>query len=266
VTDAFYERLDEDRYRSTGHTTGPWDPGAQHAGPPSALLGGAMQALVEQPFARLTFEILRPVPITELTVTTRVPRPGRRIALVEGELHDDDGPCLLARAWAIRQDEIGIPVTSSPEAPLAGPELGREVDFFEVEADRGWHTAMELRFLSGGGFSVPGPAQVWLRTRIPVVLGEPVSPLQRVLVAADAGNGASAAADPRAWLFVNTELTVHLHRHPAGEWVGLDAVSVYEPHGVGLATTVLHDGRGPIGRGAQALYLGPSPTRESGRG
>ncbi|HEX3649428.1 MAG TPA: thioesterase family protein, partial [Pseudonocardiaceae bacterium] len=63
--------------------------------------------------------------------------------------------------------------------------------------------------------------------------------------------------DLRQWLFINTELTVHLWRVPGGEWIGLDATSVLGPTGVGLATSTLHDAAGPVGRGAQALLVRP---------
>ena len=53
---------------------------------------------------------------------------------------------------------------------------------------------MENRF-AAGGFREPGPAAVWLRMRQPLVAGEPIAPLARVLVAADSGNGVSAALD-----------------------------------------------------------------------
>ena len=46
--------------------------------------------------------------------------------------------------------------------------------------------------------------------RHPLVAGEEPSPLQRVLIAADAGNGVSAALDWRRYLFINTDLSVHL--------------------------------------------------------
>ena len=88
-----------------------------------------------------------------------------------------------------------------------------------------------------GGFLEPGPAMVWMRSRVPLVAGEPTSPLQRVLIAADAGNGVSAALDWRRYLFINTDLSVHLKRLPEGDWVGLDAVTYPEPNGIGLADT-----------------------------
>ena len=77
--------------------------------------------------------------------------------------------------------------------------------------------------------------------RVPLVEGEEPTPLQRVLVAADSGNGVSAALDWRRYLFINTDLSVHLKRLPEGDWVGLDAVTYPEPSGVGLADTVLWD-------------------------
>ena len=93
--------------------------------------------------------------------------------------------------------------------------------------------------------------------RQPLIAGEEPSPLQRVLVAADSGNGVSATLDWGRYLFINVDLTVHLHRPLAGEWVCLDSITIPEPSGVGLADTALYDGRGPIGRAAQTLLVGP---------
>ncbi len=81
------------------------------------------------------------------------------------------------------------------------------------------------------------------------------SPLQRVMVAADSGNGVSATLDLERYIFINVDLSVHLHRLPEGEWIGLDAVTLPEPEGVGLADSVLHDERGPIGRALQTLLV-----------
>ena len=74
-------------------------------------------------------------------------------------------------------------------------------------------------------------------------------------MAADSGNGVSAALDYRRWLFINTELTVHLVREPAGEWICLDAITRAEPEGVGLAESVLWDERGRLGVAAQTLLV-----------
>ena len=139
-------------------------------------------------------------------------------------------------------------------AQLAPPAQGSLESFFPTGHDVGYHTAMEYRFVSGR-FVDQGPATVWMRMLVSLVAGEQPSPLQRVLTAADSGNGVSAALDWSRFLFINVDLTVHLHRMPAGEWVCLDAITVPEPTGIGLADTALHDERGPIGRALQTLVV-----------
>ena len=75
------------------------------------------------------------------------------------------------------------------------------------------------------------------------------------MAAADFGNGISRIVDFERYLFVNTDLTVHLHREPEGEWVLLDARTVLEPHGAGLARSILSDERGQLGLAAQSLFV-----------
>ena len=108
-----------------------------------------------------------------------------------------------------------------------------------------------------GHFSEPGPATVWTRMRVALVEGEEPTPTQRVLATADSGNGAGSALPLGSWLYVNTELTVHLLRPPTGEWVCLDAATDIGPTGGGVAVSRLFDTAGLTGRGAQALVVRP---------
>jgi hypothetical protein len=96
----------------------------------------------------------------------------------------------------------------------------------------------------------------------PLVPGEEPSPVERTLVIADSGNGASLEIDVARWFSLNTELTVHLHREPVGEWICLDAKTTLSHGGTGIATSVLSDLDGPIGVGAQALLIAPRPVRQ----
>lgn len=258
MPDAFYEP-DGDRLLATELTRGPWDPGAQHAGPPAALLGRAIEGLpdaAEFQVGRITCEILRSVPIAPLLVSARVVRPGRRVQLVETELRDEGGePLMRANAWRIRTAAVEMPAEAmAAPAPPPGPEQGGEVEFFPTGQELGYHTAMEVRFVEGA-FVEPGPALVWLRMRQPLVAGEEPSPLQRVLVAADVGNGVSASLDYRRYLFINVDLTVHLERMPAGEWICVDAVTLPQPNGVGTAESALSDRDGRLGRALQTLLI-----------
>ncbi len=254
---AFYEVADEG-FIATELTRGPWDPWAQHAGPPSALLGREIERVPGGEgfqVARVTFEILRPVPIGPVRVEAELVRPGRSVQMVEATLSGEEGELIKARAWRIRTGEIEIPgdAVSATEAP-PGPEEGGEPEFFSTGQSVGYHTAMEWRSV-GGGFREPGPATVWMRMGCELVAGEEPTPLQRTLVAADVGNGISAVLDWHRYVFINVDLTVHLERMPEGEWVCVDAATVPQSHGIGTAESVLFDQRGRIGRAAQALLL-----------
>jgi hypothetical protein len=257
MADAFFRR-DGDLLVPSELTRGPWDPGSQHAGPPAAAIARALELHPggeNKQVGRVTFEILRPVPIAPLRVEVRTVRPGRSVELLEALLSDTGGTELVrASSWRLVTGEVDLGGTPAPAPPPPGPDQAEEKPFFPTGEEVGYHTAMEYRFLSGG-FLEMGPATVWMRMRFPLVEGEQPTPLQRVLVAADSGNGVSAALDWRRFLFINTDLSVHLHRLPAGEWVCLDAVTRPEAHGVGLSDTQLFDERGPIGRAAQTLFV-----------
>jgi hypothetical protein len=56
---------------------------------------------------------------------------------------------------------------------------------------------------------------------------------------------------------INPEVSVHVFRHPTGEWVGLDSAGWVAASGAGLATTTLFDEEGFLGRGEQTLLVSP---------
>jgi Thioesterase-like superfamily len=256
MSDAFFDAQGPDRFQATELTRGPWDPGLQHAGPPAALLGRAVERHGDRPgmqVARITFDIVRPLPIAELRVTTRLLRGGRSLELVGASLHAGEAEVMRATALRIRTADLALPRGLAPGPRLPGPEEGRGASFFPTGQEVGYHTAMESRFLAGS-FLELGPARVWMRMRHPLVAGEAPSPLCRVLIAADSGNGVSAVLDYQRWRFVNPDLSVYLLRHPTGEWVALEAATTAAA-GIGLADTALHDQRGPIGRSVQALFV-----------
>ena len=257
--DAFYEQIDDDRFRSTERTIGPWSMESQHAGPPSALLGRACQRVGEHSdfhVARITFEILKPVPIAELTVTAEVVRPGRNVELIQASLVTDDAMVMTARAWRINETgphelDAVLPEYITPAPPDAGVDVPKP--------DHGYLHAMETLFVKGT-FEDKGPATAWFRMRYPLIAGEEPSPLTRVLIAADSGNGISSTLDWGKWLFINPDLSVYLHRYPRGEWVCLDAETMPQSNGVGVATSKIYDLDGPIGNGIQSLFIAPSGT------
>jgi hypothetical protein len=236
------------------HTTGPWDARAQHGGPPSALLGRAIQRCAPRDdmiVTRFTCEILGAIPVGELEVRARVARPGRSVELLEAVASAGSRDVAWARAWRV----LGT-VSESVDSRAAQPPTlpGESID----EPPGGWVdgylSAIEWRPVRGS-FASPGPATVWARQRYPLVPDEETGPLERVLVVADSGNGLSSELDITRWQFINPELTVHLHRMAAGEWICLEAGTTISAGGAGLATSVLYDLDGAVGVGAQSLLV-----------
>jgi Thioesterase-like superfamily len=265
VTDAFFQpAASPGGYLATPHTVGPWDGRLQHAGPPSALVTRAIEATpssIEGPtqLARITVEILSGVPVGEVVVSAAVARPGRSVELVEAELAAGGRPVLRARAWRVRLAKLDLPDDAVADAPPHPPRPEAPARFTVPHWRVGYLEAIEWRFAEGH-FERPGPATAWARQRMPLVAGEEPTGPQRLMLLADSGNGLSQMLDVGRWWFINTELTVHLHREPAGEWLCLRASSTLSDTGVGLAETELYDEEGRIGRGAQALLVGPRPS------
>jgi hypothetical protein len=175
--------------------------------------------------------------------------------MLEAELRVDGEVLMMARGWRLRTAPVDLPAEAVAIPP--GPPLPSEpgpLSFFPTGESEGYHTAMEIRFASGA-FTEIGPAAGWLRMRHPLVADEEPSPLQRTLIAADVGNGISAAVDFRKFVFVNVDLTVQLERLPQGEWVCVDAVTLPRERGNATAESVLSDEQGRLGRALQTLLV-----------
>lgn len=247
-------------YVPSGHARGPWDDTAQHGGAPAALLAREIERVEageDMVVARITFEFLGPVPLAPLEADAWVQRPGRRFQLVEGELREGGRSVVRARAVRLRRGAVALPdaALAAAQLPCEGPGDAVRSPFPGGREGEGFHrTGMDIRFAGGTDYG-PGPALAWFRLAVPLVAGETPTGLQRTVAAADFGNGVSRVLDFDRHLFINTDLTVHVHREAAGEWILLDARTVADPVGIGLASTRLFDLDGPLGVGAQTLFV-----------
>lgn len=243
-------------------TRGPWDPRHQHAGPPSAAIARALEAAAAahglDHLARLTVNLLRPVPLGEMTIRVQEDYIGRNAGHFSVQVLGGGRECARATALAMRSVEVPVPAGTSGH-PLPGPPrppgmcpLSRMQVF---DGAIGYDDLVEIRMVHGTLFD--GPASAWFRLRYPLVEGETPSPYQRVAVAADSGNGVSAVLDFKRYLFINSDLSINLLRRPQGESICLDAVTCFSDTGTGLAESVLYDERGLLGRATQSLLLRP---------
>jgi acyl-Coa thioesterase superfamily protein/acyl-CoA thioesterase superfamily protein len=255
--------LDGDTILPTDLARGPWTPDAQHGGAPAALLARAVErfdggeAMI---VVRVTVDLMRPVPVAPLRIATRLARPGKKVQLVEPSLVVVATGTEVARAIGLRLRRARVPLPEGaaphgiPPPPTTGvvsrPPWASAIEY------EGFHSGgTELRFVRGS-FAEPGAATAWIRLRVPLVAGEETSPLSRVATAADFGNGISWVLSRRdGYRFINPDLTIYLHRHPVGEWVGLEATTSPETLGVGMAESRLYDECGPLGRSVQSLLI-----------
>jgi hypothetical protein len=249
-------RVDGNDAVTSPHAAGPWDPSMQHGSPPAALVVWAAEKIptsAPMRIARVTVDLMRPVPVSRLTIESEVLREGRKIQLCAVRLSAAGVVVVSATVLKVKVQTNELP----PEAEilpveLPGPDQSRvePADF----SSSPFVTGMSLR-AARGRFGAPGPGAIWYRVDRPIVEGSPVSQAMRAMVAADFCNGTSAVLDFHQWTFLNADLTVNFARQPVGDWILVDAESWIGPEGAGLAMARLADQRGYFGRAIQSLVI-----------
>jgi hypothetical protein len=254
---------DPDTYVSTEWANAGWYTEGQHGGALAALITGHVErvpTLAPMEISRVTVEIFRVVPLVPLTITTHVVREGKRIQKIRADVTDPSGTLLsMASVQRLRVAELPLPGEArAPDRPFSpsGDYLSMDPtnwghgDSDKIMFHRGAIEAREIR----GGFNQAGPGAIWIRLVMPIVAGRPNTAAQRAVAPADFCNGVSRSLGDD-WVFMNSDLTVHVSRYPKGEWVALDAESHYAENGRGVASGSLWDDAGWIGRSAQTLFL-----------
>jgi hypothetical protein len=249
-------RVDGSRVTVSPDAAGPWDASMQHGSAPSSLVVWAAERIptrVPMRIARVTVDLMRPVPLTPLSVESEVLREGRKIQLCAVRLLADKRIVVSANVLKVRREAVLLPAdVGDIPVDVAMPDAARPepADISASPFVRG----MSLR-AARGRFGEPGPGAIWYRVEWPLVEGEAVSPAMRAVVAADFCNGTSSALDFNAYTFLNADLTVNMAREPIGEWILLDAESWIGPEGTGLAMARLADINGYFGRVVQSLVI-----------
>jgi acyl-CoA thioesterase len=254
-----------DEFEPTGLTRSFWSESAQHGGPPVGLLARAIENVptsVPMQVVRLTVDLFRPVPIdAPIRTETEVVRDGRRIQVVEASLVAGSQTVARSSALKIRTSHVALPRTPVPWVAPPGPfeaeaiswarsgDAQPALNFFHIHA-------IEVRTVDGSLFT-PGEGLSWVRLAVPVVEGEPTTPLVATATLSDVGNGNAMALDGRAWLYVNPDLSLTLHRLPEGDWLGMRSVAHQHRSGIGSAESQLFDTSGPVGRVVQSQIVEP---------
>ena len=241
-----------------------WYDDGQHGGVVAGLLVRAAEAvptLAPMEIGRVTVELFRKVPTVPLRTESRVVREGKRIQVVEVSATAGDTEMARATVLRLRAADLTLPPSALPDEPTPPPPSSvppPDRSTWGVGPTDGrvmFHRhAIDIREVEGS-FRELGPAAVWIRMTRPLVAGEEPSPVVRAVVAGDFSNGVSRLLHSSDWVFMNADLTVHLHRRPRGDWIGLRAESHLDPSGRGVAHALLYDLDGPVGRSTQTLFV-----------
>jgi hypothetical protein len=250
-------RVEGNRVLTRPHAAGPWDITMQHGGAPSSLVVWAAERIpAPQPMriARVTVDLMRPVPVAPLTIESEVVREGRKIQLCAVRLYANGVEVVRASILRIRAQAVTLPAVAAEQAiDVPGPEAGRKE---ELQGPNNFVRGVTLRTVRGG-FGQPGPGAIWFRADRPIVEGAPVSQVMRAALSADFSNGVSSVLDFSQWVFINADLTVTLAREPVGDWILLNSETTLGPDGAGIAVSRLGDVHGYFGRAVQCLVVEP---------
>lgn len=253
MTDAAYFEAHADGVRPSPIARSPWNAEHQSGVAVAAMLTHALEQVPTAAplmFARIVVDILRPVPMRPIQVSTRITRDGRRMQNLAAELSFDGETVATATALRVRLAETprAMPPVNYPtpdEAPRR-PLVRREP----------LRTGLETRVIAGGLTEI-GPGTVWARVNGDLFPGEPASPLVTAMMTCDLGSAIAAVLDSREWTFANLDISAHFVRPPTSPWILLDAHTITHGDGVALVDSLVCDEEGLVGRAHQTLFIAP---------
>jgi len=238
-------RKDGDRFIPTRAGVGPWDANSLHG----RLIVGLLGAEIERQHrtsdympARLTVDMYRLPDLSPVEVVTRVVKDGYRIKVIDAEFISGGQSAGRFTCQLLRRTENPAGNVWLPEAW----DAPKPADIAPPDDPRGAMGGMwQVRPITGA-FGTVGPRKIWMAEVRDLVEGEPWTPFARVAVAADFASPFANAGD-QGLAYINSDVTVYLHREPVTEWVGFEVVNHGATAGVAIAECLLHDEQGPIG-------------------
>lgn len=256
--------LDNDQLIPTELSGGPWHPGSLHG---SAMLGIMARAAEQYPsdrprqVARLTVDMMKAAPRAPLRIDTEVIRSGKNIEWLQLRLKAEGETFVQASAMRIREAEVevGQPYQAQGESPAA-PEAPIE-DFFHWPGAEtpAYHHTLDIGFSWFQQLPV-----MWFRSCVPLVAGEPLTPLQRTAMAGDwtyaVPNIAlrireGKSSEDFGFFAINPDTTLNISRPMRGDWLGILARVDYDHCGMGAVSGQLFDHQGAMGFSSQSVLI-----------
>src|SRR6476469_7226357 len=154
-------RVDGNHVVTSPDAAGPWDPRMQHGSAPASLVVWAAEAVptpVPMRIARVTIDLMRPVPVAPLTLETEVLREGRKIQLCAVRLLAGDALVVGATILKIKMQALSLPSEVADVAlDLPGPDQARDEQ--PSVSSSPFVTGISMR-AARGRFGLPGPGAI----------------------------------------------------------------------------------------------------------
>lgn len=261
MTPCYYRRLsgtgagEVQVFESTDLTRSNWSTDLQHGSPPLALLTKAIEELLvgsDLRIGRLTLDILGAIPVAQLQVRAWIERPGKRICLLAAEMTPTGGtgrPVARVTAWALAPSDTAAAATDRYPPLVEGACQPLPAGWWDAD---GYLTTVDFRRQLD---DTSGARVFWLTPKVGLVDDEPTTALERLAMIVDSANGVGSALDPAAYMFMNTDTAVHLHRLPTGADFALRGRASIGPDGIGVTTAEIYDRAGFLGTSAQTLLV-----------
>ena len=267
MSDSYYELIGAtsdlgEKFIATDLVRSTWSAAIQHAAPASALMVRALErceARDDTRLSRVMVDLLGGIPAEgDIWVRSRIERSGKQIELAAAEMlaiGKDGEPRPVAKASGWRLKTIDTAAVIHAPAPALRPVSEARGRDLKKDWDPNYVHSLDWRWLTKP--MSDGPGESWLKPVVDLVKGEAMTPLQRLFAVADCANGIGTRLDITNWTFMNTDLVVHIHRIPDGEWTGIRAETSYGPDGIGTTVGTLFDAGGPVGAIQQSVLVRP---------
>lgn len=232
---------DGDAYVPTEASAGFWTPESINGRVVVGLLGFEIERLYGaddfQP-ARLTVDMYRLPDRSPMTIATRAVREGGRIKVIDAELFSRGVSVARASVQFLRR------TANPPGAYWTAPHWDAPPPHTLPEPTDS-HRRWDSRPIVGELGSL-GPRRMWLKETRELVGGCALTPFVRVAVAADFASPFANSGEQGVG-YINSDVTVYLHRLPRKDWVGFEVVHHNATDGVAVGECWLYDQDGPIG-------------------
>jgi hypothetical protein len=243
-------QIEGTHYVPTAAARGPWNPNSLHGRVIAGLLGAEIERLhgsAEFMPARLTVDMYRLPDLSPVEVVVRPVREGKRIKVIDAEFISGGVSAGRATCQLLKR-------TENPAGNVWKPpswEVPKPADIEPPTDGRSGMGGMWATRRIEGDFGTVGRKRIWMSEVRELVAGRPLTPFVRVAVAADFASPFANSGDG-GLEFINSDVTVYLHRQPRTEWVGFEVVNHGASDGVAIGECFLYDEDGPIGSAACA--------------